>query len=86
MATQRVAPAPSLPHLSSPCPKCGSEDHDLLWIPSAEDPNHERPYTTLPYEEPREHLRVTCRGCGYVWPAAPLDAGDAAQAAEDAEQ
>lgn len=78
MSTQHGATAPPLIPLSSPCPKCGGEDHDLLWIAAVDNGYHERPDAPLPYEELREHLRVTCRACGYVWPAAPLDSGGGA--------
>jgi hypothetical protein len=44
------------------------EFHRLRYIPHAADPFQRRP--DLPYEEPREHLRVTCWRCRYSWPAA----------------
>lgn len=76
MNARSGAPAASLPPLNAPCRKCGSETRDILWIPDLLDDDHERPDAPLPYTQSDEHIRVTCRGCGFVWPAAPLDAGD----------
>lgn len=74
--------APSLPSLATPCPKCGceAEHHGLAWVPSLGDPLTDRPPLLLPYDEAREHMRVQCERCGYVWPAAPNDADGAGSA------
>lgn len=69
MSTSTGAAPASLPHLSAPCPKCGSEARTLLWIPAAGE-TEDAPLVRL---DPREHLQVTCSACGFVWSAAPLD-------------
>lgn len=76
-----AGPAP-LACLADPCPKCwaAAEVHTLLWIPPAGDEVVERPLA-IPYVEPREHMRVTCGRCGFVWAAAPADADGAPEAA-----
>lgn len=62
------------------CPGCGESleklvpppAHQMAWIPAAGDQLADRP-SPLPYEEPREHVQITCRRCAYRWPAAVED-------------
>lgn len=75
MTTPTGATTASLPPLSAPCPKCGSELRTLAWVPAAGDTDvDDAPLIRL---DPRDHLQVTCAACGFVWAAAPLDAGEA---------
>lgn len=62
----------SLPPLDTPCVKCGGSASSITWVPAAGDDHFERT-SPPPYEEAREHMRVTCKQCGFVWAAAPLD-------------
>lgn len=61
-----------LPPIDRPCGKCGSDQRTLVWVPSA-DKGAAGPLIRL---DPRDHLQVTCSVCGFVWPAAPVDASD----------
>lgn len=62
------------------CPECSTSlaglvpplAHQMAWIPAAGDPYSDRP-SPLPYQEPREHMQITCRRCAYRWPAAVED-------------
>ena len=62
------------------CPECGAglaglvppRYHEMTWMPVAGDALIER-LATLPYQEPREHMQITCRRCAFSWPAAPGD-------------
>lgn len=67
-----------LPHLSGPCPKCGSESRALVWIPTAGE-RYTFEHLELAADDPREHMRVTCSACGFTWAAAPLDASGRAE-------
>jgi hypothetical protein len=69
-----AAPAAPLPPLDAPCVKCGGDSLDLTWIPAADDALFERE-NSIPYDESREHMSAVCKNCGFVWPAAPKDAG-----------
>ncbi len=76
MTTSTGAAPASFPHLSAPCPKCGAEGRSLVWVPAAgaiADGPTDAPLIRL---DPREHMRVTCSVCGFVWPAAPADASE----------
>lgn len=78
MSTPPGVTSTPLPHISAPCPKCGSESRSLVWIPPAGDLraiDHHAGATG----DPREHMRVTCGTCGYAWAAAPLDASGSAE-------
>jgi len=72
MTTPTGAALASLPPIDRPCRKCGSEARSLMWIPAADDSAN--PLVRI---DPREYMRVTCDACGFVWAAAPADAGEA---------
>ena len=80
MNTRTGATQASLPPLSEPCPKCGSETRSLVWIPAAGEA--EATDATLVRLDPREHMQVTCSSCGFVWAAAPLDSSAPTPASE----
>jgi len=63
------------------CPKCGESrisNDPMIWPPKYGN-NFKVEYRYIdnshipPYLEPFEHMRVTCRRCGYAWEEAPLD-------------
>ena len=53
------------------CPKCGSLDIYTRHMEQVEFRYHE----SCSWRERREHMHRYCRGCGYPWDEAPLDAG-----------
>lgn len=78
-ATLPGAGSAPLPPLTGPCPKCGSDLRTFTWFPDAGEVGGPPPPQHVRFD-PREHLRVTCGACGFVWAAAPLDSAPSAEA------
>ena len=75
MSGKNANPTPTnLPKLDTedPCSKCGADDWSLQWVPQQDDRDAED-ILLGSIVDPREHIRVTCGVCDYIWAAAPLD-------------
>ena len=49
------------------CPKCGSVDHDLEWVEA-----FSRNYAGNPLVNIKEHIRITCGTCKFLWVRLPI--------------
>jgi hypothetical protein len=60
------------------CPKCGSEQTKVCWVPYEQPHKNFMPGLGGPavYPAIEEHLMVSCSYCGFQWNRAPLDADD----------
>lgn len=61
------------------CAKCGTERFAWRWLlPSPPDvfTAATGPYGTMPFLDPREHLRLNCENCGWILNMEVKDAHD----------
>jgi hypothetical protein len=63
------------------CRKCGTDRFDWQWLlPSRLAHDQMARATLVPPAPPEEHLRLTCRNCGWVLDMATKDGGEASDA------